>query len=102
MHPLLIITHITIGFLGLLISVYAVFAVLIQKSSVYRRLSKIIAAMAIVEIASGLGLVFMQFSEGALVHYCVRIGLYLLVVGAVEGLLVYKQKETSRTVYETA
>ena len=102
MHALLIITHITIGFLSLLISVYAVFAVLIQKSSVYRRLSKIIAAMAIVEIISGLGLVIMQFSTGLLIHYCLRISLYLLIVGAGEGLLVYKQKETSRTVYEKA
>lgn len=50
--------------------------------------------MVAFEIASGFGLVLMQFSEGALVHYCVRIGLYLLVVGAVEGLLFYKLKQS--------
>lgn len=90
----LLSTHIILGILSLLASGYALLAILRRKSETYSNLAKSIAAIALFEIGSGFGLVLMQWSTDNMIHYCARIGVYLLVIGAVEGLLLYKLKQS--------
>lgn len=101
MKDFLLFLHIGVGVASLVVCAGAGYAIVTGKKEKYLVLLKSIAIAAGASILSGIGLAVFQATQEAVYGLCVRIFLYLLVVGSVEGMLWFKMNVVRRNLDTT-
>ncbi len=92
LYLIILIFHIVVGVLSLGLSLFGIKVILQQRAEYFSKLSKYIGISLIFGITSGVGLIILQFNQGSLIHSCLKLGLYLIIVGGTEIVLIKRQQ----------
>lgn len=86
----MLLLHISFGTLSVIASVIALFVVFKNMHSYYKKLALISGVFATSSIFTGIVMLIQNIHSPDLLPTCAKLGVYVLLIGLVEGLLINK------------